>query len=58
MKALVIEAEPHSVRRLIRMLWSLRPELQTPDPLHSIEAAAAWLNANPRPDLIFMDIEL
>ncbi len=58
MRILVIEDEPRSARRLIRMIRSLRPHVHVFDPLAGIEAASHWFQHNPAPDLVFLDIEL
>ena len=56
MKALIIEDERPSARRLQRMLRALHVNVDTM--LHSVEEAIEWFGNNPHPDLIFLDIQL
>jgi DNA-binding LytR/AlgR family response regulator len=58
MNVLVIEDEPHAAKRLIRMGKELAPDAFFHGPLESIVDAVAWLNDNPNPDLILVDIHL
>jgi DNA-binding LytR/AlgR family response regulator len=56
MKAIIIEDEKPSARRLNRMLEVLNI---TPDVmLHSVHESVEYLLNNPAPDLIFLDIQL
>jgi DNA-binding LytR/AlgR family response regulator len=56
MKAIIIEDEKPSARRLNRMLEVLQI---TPDVmLHSVHESVEYLLNNPAPDLIFLDIQL
>lgn len=56
MKAIIIEDEKPSARRLNRMLAELDI---TPDVmLHSVHESVEYLLNNPAPDLIFLDIQL
>lgn len=56
MKAIIIEDEKPSARRLNRMLDELdiKPEVM----LHSVHESVEYLLNNPAPDLIFLDIQL
>lgn len=56
MKAIIIEDEKPSARRLNRMLEELdiKPEVM----LHSVHESVEYLLNNPAPDLIFLDIQL
>lgn len=56
MNVLIIEDEKPSARRLTRMLAKLEIEVQ--QMLHSVEESLYWLQNNPNPDLIFLDIQL
>lgn len=54
----VLEDEPLAARRLVDSLLTLLPDAQVVATLTSVQEAAAWLSANPAPDLLFSDIEL
>lgn len=58
MKVLIIEDEAPASRRLQKMLLEINPEIEIMGNLESIEASIKWFNANPIPELIFMDIQL
>ena len=58
MKILIIEDESAAVRRLRKMLVEIMPEVDIVEDLDSIKTSIAWLESNPLPDLIFMDIQL
>ncbi len=57
-RILIIEDEMHAARRLQRLLAELAPEAQLVEVLDSVEDAVEWLQAQPHPDLCFMDIQL
>lgn len=56
MNIVIIEDEKPAARRLNRMLTALGLEVQ--EMLHSVEESLNWLQNNPHPDLIFLDIQL
>ena len=56
MKALIIEDEKPSARRLSRLLGSMNIEVS--EMLHSVAESIEWFEKNPPPDLIFLDIQL
>ncbi|MFV8226061.1 LytR/AlgR family response regulator transcription factor [Christiangramia aquimixticola] len=56
MKVIIIEDEKPAARRLERMISKLG--LKVDVLLHSVVSSVDWLNANPHPDLIFLDIQL
>jgi two-component system LytT family response regulator len=58
MKVLLIEDEELTARKLQRLLADVEPAARVVGLAGSIEASVAWLQANPAPDLILMDIEL
>ena len=58
MKVLIIEDEELAVRKLRKTLQSVDPEAEIVGTTDSIRASVDWLEANPAPDLILMDIEL
>ncbi len=55
-KALIIEDEKPAARRLGRLLSDLDIDVLTL--LHSVKQSIDWLQSNPAPDLIFLDIQL
>jgi DNA-binding LytR/AlgR family response regulator len=58
MKMLLIEDEAPAARRLAGLILEIRPNATLLGPLESVEMAVDWLEKNPSPDLIFMDIQL
>lgn len=56
MKAIIIEDEKPSARRLNRMLEKQGVEVITT--LHSVEDSLCWFKNNSHPDVIFLDIQL
>jgi two-component system LytT family response regulator len=58
MKILIIEDEIPAANRIKKLLASINTEITIPAICDSIESSVKWLQANPAPDLILMDIEL
>lgn len=58
MRVLIIEDEYHAVQYLSGLLRQVEPDIQILDTLDSVEESSQWLQNHPRPDLIFMDIQL
>lgn len=58
MKVLIIEDEHRAVQYLQGLLTDLVPDLQVVGTLDSVEESVRWLQQNPSPELIFMDIQL
>ena len=58
MKVILIEDENAAARRLEKLLKEVAPETVVLQQLDSVEASVLWLQNNPQPDLIFMDIHL
>ena len=58
MKALIIEDEIMAAQTLQKLLGEVSPETEIIAVLESIEDSVAWLEENPMPDLMFMDIHL
>jgi len=58
MNILIIEDEEQAAKKLIRMVRERLPETFIHGPIESVEASVNWLNNNPAPDLILMDIHL
>ena len=58
MNILIIEDENAAARRLEKLLGELAPEAVVLDRLDSVETAVLWLQNNPQPDLMLLDIHL
>ena len=58
MQVLIVEDEPLAVKKLTRLLTETDPAIQIAGTAGSIRAAVEWLENNPDPELIFLDIEL
>lgn len=58
MKVLIIEDEDPAAERLESLLKETAPEAEVLARLDSVRASVAWLERNPAPDLIFMDIQV
>ncbi|MBO5595357.1 MAG: response regulator transcription factor [Bacteroidales bacterium] len=58
MKALIIEDEPLARGHMIKLLTEQFPETEVVGAIGSVTSAVQWLQANPAPDVIFMDVEL
>ncbi len=58
MQVLVIEDEKLAAERLINIIVELEPSAKILKSLDTVRATVRWLNANPQPDLIFMDVQL
>ncbi|MEG1611187.1 MAG: LytTR family DNA-binding domain-containing protein [Alistipes sp.] len=58
MRVLIIEDETAAALNLQSILREVMPEIEVLDTLESIEESVAWLQNNPQPDLLFMDIHL
>jgi DNA-binding LytR/AlgR family response regulator len=58
MKVLIIEDEPQAAQRLEALMKTLVPGVHILDKIDSIKRAVAWVASHPKPDLIFMDIQL
>jgi two-component system, LytTR family, response regulator LytT len=58
MKILIIEDEDLAVRKLQKTLATVAPEAIVAGITSSIRSTVSWLENNPAPDLILMDIEL
>lgn len=54
--ALIVEDEKPAARRLTKLLVDYNIEIQST--LHSLSDAQNWLDTNPDPDLVFLDIQL
>ena len=58
MKALIIEDEIMAAQALQKLLGEVSPETEVITVLESVEDCVSWLEENPMPDLMFMDIHL
>src|SRR6476661_8705648 len=58
MNVLIIEDEPLGVDRLRQLLAEADPTIEITGVTDSVESSVAWLQSNPPPDFIMMDIEL
>ncbi|WP_418991396.1 LytR/AlgR family response regulator transcription factor [Alistipes sp.] len=58
MKALIIEDETAAAQNLRAILRQVAPGMEILDTLESVSESVAWLESNPQPDLLFMDIHL
>lgn len=57
-RALIIEDEKPAAEGLARIIAGIDPEIAIAGRLDTVESAVGWLNSNPHPDLIFLDIQL
>ena len=58
MKALIIEDEIMAAKTLQKLLGEVSPKTEIIAVLESIEDSVAWIEENPMPDLMFMDVHL
>jgi two-component system LytT family response regulator len=58
MRIVIIEDEDAAVRRLVKLLKQVDPQHEVLATLDSIAATVQWLEENPAPDLLLMDIHL
>ncbi len=58
MKALIIEDEMMAAKALQKLIGEVSPDTEIVDVLESVEESVEWLENNPMPDLMFMDIHL
>jgi DNA-binding LytR/AlgR family response regulator len=58
MNILIVEDEAHAAMKLRRMLSILLPDAFIHGPLESVVDAVQWIQSNPAPDLILLDIHL
>lgn len=55
---LIVEDEPEAADRLGNLIKALLPEANVLAVTDTVSASVRWLQSNPAPDLIFMDIQL
>jgi two-component system, LytTR family, response regulator LytT len=58
MKVLIVEDEKPAVTRLVNMLKKVVPEAEITGITDGVESTLNYLDQNPSPDLVFMDIHL
>jgi DNA-binding LytR/AlgR family response regulator len=58
MKVVIIEDEFPAAERMQRLLAKVAPDFDISEVIESVEAGLRWFAQNPRPDLIFSDIQL
>ncbi|WP_210490254.1 LytR/AlgR family response regulator transcription factor [Rufibacter aurantiacus] len=58
MRILIVEDEAIAARRLRKMVEALEPGSKIESVLGSVASTVQWLQANPAPDLLLLDIEL
>jgi len=58
MDVLIIEDEKAAAKRLINQLAEIRHDYRVLECIDTVEYAINWFNANPLPDLVFLDIQL
>ncbi|NQU88149.1 MAG: response regulator transcription factor [Mariniphaga sp.] len=58
MKVLIIEDEQLAAERMVELLQLYDKTIEVTSILDSVKDVVLWLNSNPNPDLIFMDIQL
>lgn len=58
MRILIVEDEDPAQKRLKKLITELIPDAEILDALGTVASTVDWLQANPMPELIFMDIQL
>lgn len=58
MKVIIIEDEKPAAEKLLKAIQKTNPSIEVMAMLNSVNGAVGWLQQNPIPDLLFMDIEL
>lgn len=58
MRVLIVEDETAAYENMVEMLSAIDPSIEIAGNTESVCQTAEWLQSNPRPDLIFMDIHL
>jgi DNA-binding LytR/AlgR family response regulator len=58
MRIVIIEDEPHAAQRLQTLASEVIPNAEFVASIDTVKKAVQWLRSNPKPDLIFMDIQL
>ena len=58
MKVIIIEDEKPAAEKLLKAIQKADPSIEVSAVLNSVKNSVDWLQQNPMPDLLFMDIEL
>lgn len=58
MRVLIVEDEPMAAERLQQLVLDLEPSTVVLARLDSVKKTVSWLQSNPNPDLILLDIQL
>ncbi len=58
MKVIIIEDEKPAAEKLLKAMMKADPSIEVAAILGSVKATTEWLQQNPMPELLFMDIEL
>ena len=58
MKVIIIEDEKPAAEKLVKAIQKADPSIEVSAVLNSVRKSIEWLQQNPMPDLLFMDIEL
>ncbi|AXT50758.1 DNA-binding response regulator [Aquimarina sp. BL5] len=58
MTAVIVEDENFASKRLATLIEELAPEIRITGQITSVENGRQWFDNNPKPDLIFLDIQL
>ncbi|WP_299439798.1 LytTR family DNA-binding domain-containing protein [uncultured Aquimarina sp.] len=58
MTAVIVEDENFASKRLAALIGELAPEIRITGQITSVENGRQWFDNNPKPDLIFLDIQL
>ena len=58
MKVLIVEDETAAYENMVEALHAIDPSIEISGNTESVSRTAEWLQNNPQPDLIFMDIHL
>lgn len=58
MKIIIIEDEKPAAEKLVKAIQKADPSLEVAAVLNSVKSAVDWLQQNPMPELLLMDIEL
>ena len=58
MKVIIIEDEKPAAEKLLKAIQKADPSIEVSAVLTSVKTSVEWLQQNPMPDLLFMDIEL
>lgn len=58
MNILIVEDEPLAVSHLVNLIAQVKPGTTIAGKIDSIKRTVSWLQTSPKPDLIFLDIQL